>query len=337
MAAQLYACGQLKNAAVAISDSTKNEIMKKVDFFIDPLQQKADRIGFGKEYAQSVKDATLLASARLEDLEARKSKAARQTKLSESLGTSQEQYAQLVEEGSDSEELFVPVSDADNKDGKDDDAGNSDSDSEKGSESTSAKPLPAKSVTAETPLRSKSVSAGPLSQSTSAIAGISFHPKPASVGTPFQSTSASVETPWQPRAGQLETTIGRSDNSERLLSPHGTAPYGPPYHQMPPNMYNFGIAGTAGERHHFDPATHQVMNLQGFNPATQPNMVRAYQPAYTMHGSSGFVSGSLGLPHHELANPYASSSSDSLTNRVSLSSSEASSSVSKASHRLDAV
>ncbi|KAK1074279.1 hypothetical protein LTR74_001203, partial [Friedmanniomyces endolithicus] len=98
MAAQLYACGQLKNNAdVAISDSTKNEIMKKVDFFMDPLQQEADRIGLGKEYAQSVKDATLLASACLEDLEARKSKAARQTKLSESLGISQEQYAELVE------------------------------------------------------------------------------------------------------------------------------------------------------------------------------------------------------------------------------------------------
>jgi len=136
MAAQLYACGQLKNAAVAISDSTKNEIMKKVDFFIDPLQQKADRIGLGKEYAQSVKDATLLASARLEDLEARKRKAARQTELSESLGISQEQYAQLVEEGSDSEGLFVPVSNVDNQDGKDDDVGNSDSDFEKGSESS---------------------------------------------------------------------------------------------------------------------------------------------------------------------------------------------------------
>ncbi|KAK0259456.1 hypothetical protein B0A54_02906 [Friedmanniomyces endolithicus] len=327
MATQLYACGQLKNAAVAISDSTKNEIMKKVDFFIDPLQQKADRIGFGKEYAQSVKDATLLASARLEDLEARKRKAARQTELSESLGISQEQYAQLVEEVSDSEELFVPVSDVDNQDGKDDDVGNSDSDFEKGSESSCQ----------ATPIKSKSPSAGPLSQSTSAFAEIPFHPKPASVGTPFQSTSASVETPWRLRPWQLETTIGRSDNSERLLSPHGMVPYGPPYHQMPPNMYNFGTAGTAGERHHFDPAAHQAVNMQGFNPATQPNMVRAYQPAYTMHGSSGFVSGSLGLPHHELANPYASSSSDSLTNRVSLSSSEASSSVSKASHRLDAV
>ncbi|KAK0776791.1 hypothetical protein LTR91_015920 [Friedmanniomyces endolithicus] len=328
---------QEQHTDVAISDSSEKTITKKIDFFMNSLQQEADRIGLVKEYAQSVKDATLLASARLEDLEARKSKAARQTKLSESLGISQEQYAQLVEAGSDSEELFVPVSDADNKDGKDDDAGNSDSDSEKGSESISAKPLPAKSVTAETPLRLKSVSAGPLSQSTSAFAGIPFHPKPASVGTPFQSTSASVETPWRPRPGQLETTIGRSDNSERLLSPHGTAPYRPPYHQMPPTMYNFGTAGTAGERHHFDPAAHQAMNMQGFNPATQPNMVRAHQPAYKMHGSSGFIPGSLGLPHHELANPYASSSSDSLTNRVSPSSSEASSSVSKASHRLDAV
>jgi len=110
MAAQLYACGQIKNNAdVVMSDSTKKEKMNKVDFFIIPLQQEADRIGLGKEYAPVVKDATLLASARLEDLEARKSKAARHTKLAELLEISQEQYAKLAEENSDSGKLFVPV------------------------------------------------------------------------------------------------------------------------------------------------------------------------------------------------------------------------------------
>ena len=88
---------QEQHTDVAISDSSEKTITKKIDFFMNSLQQEADRIGLVKEYAQSVKDATLLASARLEDLEARKSKAARQTKLSESLGISQEQYAELVE------------------------------------------------------------------------------------------------------------------------------------------------------------------------------------------------------------------------------------------------
>ncbi|KAK0291720.1 hypothetical protein LTR91_010426 [Friedmanniomyces endolithicus] len=294
--------------------------MNKVDFFIIPLQQEADRIGLGKEYAPVVKDATLLASARLEDLEARKSKAARHTKLAELLEISQEQYAKLAEENSDSGKLV----DADNKDGKDDDAGNSDSDSEKESESTSAKPLPAKSVSAETPLRSKSVSAGPLFQSTSAFAGMPFH-----------SASVSAGTPCRSRPGQRETTTGRHDNNAHLLPPHVRAPYGSLYHQMPPNMYPFGTVGTADERHHFDPAAHQAMHVRGFNPATQPNLARAHHPAYTMHRSSGFNPDFLEYPHHGLANPYASSSSDSPTTRVSPSSSEASASVSKASHWLE--
>ncbi|TKA25798.1 hypothetical protein B0A54_17586 [Friedmanniomyces endolithicus] len=91
MAAQLYACGQFKdNIELAISDSSKKTIMKKIDFYMDPLQQEANRIGLGKEYTQAVKDATLLTSARLEDLQAQMSKVSRQAKLSELLGISQE-------------------------------------------------------------------------------------------------------------------------------------------------------------------------------------------------------------------------------------------------------
>ncbi|TKA40240.1 hypothetical protein B0A54_10846 [Friedmanniomyces endolithicus] len=68
----------------------------KIDYFTQPLQEEANRIGMGKEHAQAVRDGTMLATASLRELEhfrSQKEKAVKaKVELSKTLGVSPEQY-----------------------------------------------------------------------------------------------------------------------------------------------------------------------------------------------------------------------------------------------------
>ncbi|KAK0276115.1 hypothetical protein LTR91_017154 [Friedmanniomyces endolithicus] len=62
----------------------------KIDYFTQPLQEEANRIGMGKEHAQAVRDGTMLATASLRELEhfrSQKEKAVKaKVELSKTLG-----------------------------------------------------------------------------------------------------------------------------------------------------------------------------------------------------------------------------------------------------------
>lgn len=121
MAAQFYAFEQIKNNP-GLSDYAKNAISERVDFLMGPLEQEVKQIGLGKPHAQALENATMLASARIEDLKTAyaKSNAAKATaEPADTLGITPQQYTRLADSRKADSALRVSAH-VDHEDGKGD-------------------------------------------------------------------------------------------------------------------------------------------------------------------------------------------------------------------------